>query len=67
MYGILILVIGLLIRNTILIAIGLALFVDELPYLIIKGNSHKDNYSPYSLVGLMVCMLIVYFWTIISV
>lgn len=41
-----------------LFAIGLGLFLDELTYLVIGGKSHADNYSPASLWGTALVLLL---------
>ena len=60
MYGLILLAIGIIIKNVPVYAIGIGLFVDELPYILIRGKTHKDNYSSKSLVGLSICILIVF-------
>ncbi len=41
-------------------AVGLGLFVDELPFILIKGKTHEDNYSKKSLYGLFVLIALVF-------
>ena len=60
MYGAAILILGLLIHQAIIYAIGLGLFVDELTYIIIRGKTHKDNYSKISIVGTIVFIVIIF-------
>jgi hypothetical protein len=62
MYGIALVAISLIASNRVLFAIGLGLFVDELTFLLIKGRTHKDNYSAKSLVGTIVFMMLAYFF-----
>jgi len=58
--GILFIAIALLFRNVTIYAIGVGLFVDELTYIIIRGKSHKDNYSTISLIGTLLFIIIVF-------
>ncbi len=51
MYGIVLIMLGLFFRRVTLYAVGLALFVDELTYLLVGGKTHEDNYSGISLAG----------------
>lgn len=60
MFGIGLLVASIIFANHVLFAIGLALFVDELTFLIIKGRTHKDNYSAKSMVGTIVFVILAY-------
>ncbi|MEK7528266.1 MAG: hypothetical protein AAB592_00685 [Patescibacteria group bacterium] len=60
MYGIATLLIGLLIKNIPIFAIGLGLFIDELMFLLMDGKTHEDNYSKKSLTGLCAFVVIVY-------
>lgn len=60
MYGLLCILFSLVIHSLILYAIGLGLFVDELSYLLLKGKNHKDNYSPVSLAGTLIFIILVY-------
>ena len=60
MYGIVGIVIGLIINSPVIYAIGAALFVDELTYLLIGGKTHKDNYSLRSLLGTALLVLLVF-------
>lgn len=41
-------------------AIGLAMFVDELTYLLIGGETHADNYSPVSLIGTLLFIIMIF-------
>lgn len=62
MYGLLIIVFSFFVSNIILYAIGLGLFVDELPLLIkYNGKFHWKEYnSIYSRAGLVICIIIVF-------
>jgi len=60
MYGIVLVVISLLFGWIYLFAIGLALFVDELAWLLMRGKDHADNYSWKSLVGTAAFTLLVF-------
>lgn len=61
MYGLVLIPIGLWLNSLILYAVGFGLFVDELAFLLIRGNSHKDNYSILSLLGLTFFVVAVFF------
>lgn len=41
-------------------AIGFALFIDELTYILISGRTHADNYSKISLIGTTVFIAVVF-------
>lgn len=60
MYGVLLITISIFIKNIYLLAIGLGLFIDELTFLIMRGKTHKDNYSFKSLLGTILFIIIVY-------
>ena len=60
MYGIILIFISFLFSNLIVYAIGLGLFVDELTYLLIRGKTHKDNYSIISLSGTLFFVILIF-------
>ncbi len=60
MYGIVFVIIGVVIPNLIIYAIGLGLFVDELTYLLINGRTHEDNYSAISILGTILLSVLVF-------
>ncbi len=60
-FGLVLFVSGLLVSYLIIYSIGLGLFVDELTFLLINGNSHEDNYSIISLSGTVLFVLIIFF------
>src|ERR1017187_4592408 len=60
MYGIVCVAVGLLIHSLTMYGIGLGLFVDELTYLFIGGETHEDNYSWISVIGTL-CFVVVVF------
>lgn len=60
MFGIVIVMVGLLLKNIPLYAGGFGLFIDELGYLLIGGTTHADNYSTPSLMLLCLCIILVY-------
>lgn len=62
MFGIVLLLITLAVRKIPLLAVGLALFVDELTYIIINGENHADNYALLSLVGTVFFVIIIFWW-----
>ena len=51
MYGIAGIPISLIMGSLPLYAISVAIFEDELAYLIMQGKTHQDNYSLFSLIG----------------
>lgn len=59
-FGIIFLIISIIIKKARLFAIGLALFVDELTFLITNGTTHQDNYSFVSIAGTIFFILLVY-------
>jgi hypothetical protein len=61
MYGILLIIASLILKNVWVCAIGFGLFIDEVPYLLIKGKNHADNYSWKSLVLLVIFVVVVFF------
>ena len=60
MYGIALIIIGLIISFMPAYAVGLGLFIDELTYLIIKGKTHEDNYSSKSLLGTLFFIIVIF-------
>ena len=60
MYGLIGIFVGLAFHSVMIYAIGLALFVDELTYLLIRGKNHNDNYSRISLLGTLFFVIIVF-------
>ena len=60
MFGIFLLLITFVVRKIPLFAVGLALFVDELTYLIINGQTHAENYSLPSLVGTALFVILIF-------
>lgn len=60
MFGIALVAISLPLGWLYLYAAGLALFVDELTWLLMRGKSHEDNYSWVSLIGTVFFTLIVF-------
>lgn len=63
MYGIVIIVLGGLLKNPYLLGIGLGLFVDEFPLIIRYGNRFhwKEYWSWYSFVGVGILLTLVFF------
>ncbi|MDB5266219.1 MAG: hypothetical protein JWN89_34 [Parcubacteria group bacterium] len=61
MYGVGLVLLGLLIGSVVTYAVGLGLFVDELTYLLINGKNHEDNYSKKSLIGTLIFIGVVFF------
>ena len=62
MYGIVLIVIGLIASFMPIYAVGFGLFIDELTYLIIGGKTHEDNYSKKSLVGTLFFIILAFFF-----
>lgn len=61
MYGIFLIFISILLKNIYLYGVGAGLFIDEVPYLLLKGKTHADNYSKKSLVLLIVFVVVIFF------
>ncbi len=61
MYGIVLITIGLLIKNNPTYLIGLGLFIDELGFVLIGGETHQDYWSKKSLLLLTLFIIIIYF------
>ncbi len=60
MYGIVAILGGFILRSMIVVAFGLGLFIDELTYILIKGKSHTDNYSPKSIIGTVLFIILIF-------
>ncbi len=64
MYGLLftIILLGLskLYTNIYLLSISMGVFLDEIGFIIIRGKTHEDNYSPKSFIVLMIFMLLLF-------
>ncbi len=60
MYGLVLAPVGALLENVTTYAVGIALFVDELGYLLIAGKTHEENYSKASLFLLALSIVLVY-------
>ncbi len=59
-FGIIIALIGGIIQNLVVYAIGLGFFIDELGYLIIGGKTHEDNYSVSSILILVLFVILAF-------
>ena len=46
--------------NLYLLSISMGIFLDEIGFIIIRGKTHKDNYSPQSFMILMFFMLLLF-------
>jgi len=53
-YGIILMLIAIAIKSPILLGVGLALFVDELPFILMQGETHEDNYSITANIGVII-------------
>ncbi len=60
MYGIIGIPIALALGSLPVYAISIALFVDELTFILTRGKTHRDNYSYPSLVGTTLFIIIVF-------
>ena len=68
MFGLVLTVLSFLIHNFTVYAIGLGLFVDEVPPILVKGPGHKseywngceDYYSPWCVAGVLIIIFLVY-------
>lgn len=47
-------------NNIYLLAISMGIFLDEIGFIIMRGKSHEDNYSPKSFIILMVFILLLF-------
>lgn|ERR1039457_4974302 len=61
MYGLALMAISFVFSTKPLFAIGFGLFVDELTFILMKGRTHKDNYSTRSIIGTIALIMIAYF------
>ena len=61
MYGIGLIAVSLFLRSQELYAIGFGLFFDEAAYILTKGQTHEDNYSPSSILGTIIFVILVFF------
>ncbi|MBL4693975.1 hypothetical protein JKY72_01245 [Candidatus Gracilibacteria bacterium] len=62
MYGILLMIIGAISKNMMISAVGMALFVDELPFVLRGVETHEANYSLLSNLGVVFFAFVVYFF-----
>ena len=46
--------------NIYLLSISMGIFLDEIGFIIIRGKTHEDNYSPKSFVILMLFILLLF-------
>jgi len=60
MSGLIIAPVGLFLGITFLYTVGVALFIDELTYLILGGKNYKDYFSKESLLGTFVFVVLVF-------
>lgn len=60
MFGLVLVLIGYVLANITIYAIGLALFIDEFTYILINGETHKDNYSMISIIGTVIFVILVF-------
>lgn len=64
MYGLLFTIIFFIISrfytNIYLLAISLGIFLDEIGFIILRGKSHEDNYSPQSFMIILIFILLLF-------
>lgn len=60
MYGVVVVLVGIIVRSLPLYAIGLALFVDELTFLFMSPKDYTTYLSRKSLIGTLLLIFIVY-------
>ena len=60
MYGMVLVAISIPFNWVYLYAIGLAFFIDEFTWLLMRGKNHADNYSWKSLTGTALLALLVF-------
>ena len=60
MYGLIGIPFAFVLHSLALYAFSAALFVDEITYLVIGGESHDDNYSAFSLGGTLLLVVFVF-------
>lgn len=60
MYGLVLVSFAFIFKSKSILAIGLALFVDELSFVLLGGKTHEDNYSLPSLTGTLIFMILVF-------
>jgi hypothetical protein len=58
-YGIILFILAIILNSQILLGIGLALFMDELPFILLRGNSHEQNYSLTANIGVIIFGILV--------
>ena len=59
-YGLIAIVIGIIGGIPILYAVGVGLFVDELALILMRGDTHEENYSVPVLVGTVLFVFLVF-------
>lgn len=47
-------------KNIYLLSISMGIFLDEVGFIIIRGNTHKDNYSPKSFIILIFFIILLF-------
>ncbi len=60
MYGIILIILGLLFKILTIYSMGFGLFVDELTFILMKGKTHKDNYFSKSLIGTFIFIIMTF-------
>ena len=68
MYGLVLIIVAFLIRNLTFYAIGLGLFIDEFPPILVRGPGHRnedwngceDYFSPWCFSGVLILIFVIY-------
>src|SRR3989344_6986669 len=60
MFGLMLIVLGLIVSVLALFALGWGLFIDELTFVLIRGDSHAENYSLVSLLGTLSFVIVIF-------
>lgn len=49
-------------KNIYLLGISIGIFLDEIGFILIKGKTHEDNYSPESFIIILFFVLLLFFF-----
>ena len=68
MYGLILILIAFFSHNLTIYAVGLGLFIDELPAILVKGPGHKEEqwngceayYTPWCFAGVLIFIFLTY-------
>lgn len=69
MYGVALVVVGVTVSNITMYAIGLALFIDQLPLFIFRRWRHEDSYSTGTLItiGMFLALIFIFRSQLLSI